>query len=669
MITSRFSLNSCLARAVRILLLLSVAAAALPAGALPVGVVNLPPKVSLVRPAPGEGFNNPPEIQIVAEAADPDGFVQSVEVFTDLGSLGKVTLDPNVATLVNPLQWTWNNPPAGDHKIVAQAVDNTGGSSFSESLVVTIKRDASPSPATLTFIKPADGAVLPFSDPVSIELTAVDPNGDIRHVEFFANGNYIGRSEHLTKEAVIPGRPITHFLEWKPVTLGSYRLIARAIDTQGNPAESAALSISVGSNLPIVSIMASFPDTSEPGPTVRIRPGAFTFKRTGDVSKPLMVYLRYEGSATPDLDYKRLPETVTFLAGASDAELLVEPMEDATSEPTESVIATLFEPPFDRLPDQIIDPQFQTAKVLIHDTSSGGGAATLEITEPKDGQEFQSGEKLVIAATAIDPSGYIARVAFYDFDKEIGVSQIYFFRAPNPGTPVYHSFDWQNPTPGEHVITARAVDSNGNPISSKPVRIKVGGESTLPIVEVMALDSEATEFSPLVDAVDPARFRSRAVAILPKNFMSCSRSTAVQSRTKTIAVRIGLVRMAPGEREAVVEIVPLADELTETMETVLLRLEDPMSISSLPVPPSPYQMNAFSRSATAVIYDRARPEHGDLAFALPDQGEVFQSGQPISMLVAAYHPGFDLSHVDFYAGEKLIGSSDIVFAVRSFRAD
>ena len=117
-------------------------------------------------------------------------------------------------------------------------------------------------------------------------MTAVDPNGDIRHVEFFANGIYIGRSEHLTKEAVIPGRPITHFLEWKPVTLGSYRLTARAIDTQGNPAESAPLSISVGSNLPIVSIMASFPDTSEPGPTVRIRPGAFTFKRTGDVAKP-----------------------------------------------------------------------------------------------------------------------------------------------------------------------------------------------------------------------------------------------------------------------------------------------------------------------------------------------------------------------------------------------
>ena len=113
-------------------------------------------------PPPGEGFNNPSEIQIVAEAADPDGFVQSVEVFTDLGSLGVVTLDPNVATLVNPLQWTWKNPPAGDHKIVAHAVDNAGGSSFSESLVVTVKRDASPSPATLTFIKPAEGAAFPF---------------------------------------------------------------------------------------------------------------------------------------------------------------------------------------------------------------------------------------------------------------------------------------------------------------------------------------------------------------------------------------------------------------------------------------------------------------------------------------------------------------------------
>lgn len=486
-----------------VLTLVGAALAAVPARAL---VAQNPPKVAFIQPKDGEGFVNPPEIPILVEAADSDGYVKSVEVFTDLGSLGVITPNPASAQPANPFRWTWLNPPAGEHKLVAKAIDNNGNETFSDSLLVFVRRDVSPSPASLTFVKPEDGATLPLSDPGTIQVTAVDPNGDIRVVEFFANGVFIGRSEHLTKDAVIPGRPREHFLDWKPADVGFYRLNARAIDTQGNPVESKPISVTVGTTLPVVSLEATVFETSEPGPTIRVRPGMFTLRRKGDLAKPITVYLRYEGSATPDVDYKRLPDTVTFLAGAGEVQLFVEALEDSLAEGVESVIATLFDPPVDRAPDHIIDRQFQTAKVLIHDTGVISGAATLEITAPKDGDVFKPGETLVIEATAIDPNGYISRVEFYDFDKEIGVSELFFFRAPDPGTPIHHTLEWQNLPPGEHVLTARAVDSNGNPVISKAVRIHAGNLWTLPVVEVAALDPEAIEFPPFVDAVDPARF-------------------------------------------------------------------------------------------------------------------------------------------------------------------
>lgn len=69
----------------------------------------------------------------------------------------------------------------------------------------------------------------------------MDPAGDIRLVEFFANGEFIGRSQYLLKIAVIPGKPIPHRLVWEGVPAGPYQVIARAVDTAGNPVASTPL--------------------------------------------------------------------------------------------------------------------------------------------------------------------------------------------------------------------------------------------------------------------------------------------------------------------------------------------------------------------------------------------------------------------------------------------
>jgi hypothetical protein len=175
---------------------------------------------------------------------------------------------------LQPLEWSWRNPPAGEHKLMAQATDDQGATSFSDTLVISVRRAPESTGASLVLRQPVEGSVFAPGSEVRIGLVAVDPAGDIRHVEFFANEVAIGRSDHWTKEAVIPGRPREHILTWTPAAAGVYRITAQATDTGNRTVTSKPVSILVGADTtPIVSIRATVPETSEPGPNVRVRPG------------------------------------------------------------------------------------------------------------------------------------------------------------------------------------------------------------------------------------------------------------------------------------------------------------------------------------------------------------------------------------------------------------
>src|SRR5262249_4879652 len=68
------------------------------------------------------------------------------------------------------------------------------------------------------------------------------------------------------------------------------------------------------------------------------------------------------------------------------------------------------------------------------------------------------------------------------------VSEINFFRAPDPGTPIYHVFEWDGAPVGEHVLTARTTDSSGHEVVSAQVVIQVIGDtSDLPTVSIQFL--------------------------------------------------------------------------------------------------------------------------------------------------------------------------------------
>jgi hypothetical protein len=87
----------------------------------------------------------------------------------------------------------------------------------------------------------------------------------------------------------------------------------------------------------LVSVAASNPNADEQGSVN----GTFTITRTGDSSVPLTVNYTVAGTATSGSDYTALPGSVTFLAGATSTNIIVQAIDDNISELTETVVLNI----------------------------------------------------------------------------------------------------------------------------------------------------------------------------------------------------------------------------------------------------------------------------------------------------------------------------------------
>src|SRR5207245_220372 len=67
---------------------------------------------------------------------------------------------------------------------------------------------------------------------------------------------------------------------------------------------------------------------------------------------------------------------------------------------------------------------------------------------------------------------------------------------PDPGTPIHHSFEWKGAASGGHVLTARAVRSNGIKLTSLPVHIAVGPTNNLSPLVAITRPASGTQFAP-----------------------------------------------------------------------------------------------------------------------------------------------------------------------------
>ena len=115
----------------------------------------------------------------------------------------------------------------------------------------------------------------------------------------------------------------------------------------------------------------------------------------------------------------------------------------------------------------------------------------IAITRPAAGSQFPPDTAVEIIAEGIDPDGLIRKVEFFADGRKIGEQNIVSSQPPEPVTTQTFDFVWRFPTPGPHVLTARATDDDAATAGSAPIEIRVTIPDLSPIVRVVARDAFA----------------------------------------------------------------------------------------------------------------------------------------------------------------------------------
>jgi regulation of enolase protein 1 (concanavalin A-like superfamily) len=201
------------------------AGAATNSGSVTVTVsANTPPAVSLTSPSGGTSFMAPASTTVAAVATDANGSVARVDFYAGSTLLGSDT--------TSPYSVNWSNVPAGSYLLTARATDNTGASTMSAGVNVTVNANQAP---TVSLTSPATGTI--FSTPATVTMTASanDADGSIQKVEFY-NGSTLLGSDTTS--------PFT--FSWSNVPAGAYSLSAVAHDNLGASTVSSWSDITVG---------------------------------------------------------------------------------------------------------------------------------------------------------------------------------------------------------------------------------------------------------------------------------------------------------------------------------------------------------------------------------------------------------------------------------------
>ncbi len=188
---------------------------------VPVQIVvkkNKSPHVVTTAPTNGGIHFGPIPLHIAAAANDTDGVINHVDFFMNAIFIG------SDATAPYEIDWTSSE---GNFTITSKAIDNKGAQATSAPITVTVYPPVD-SPPVVNIISPANGSNFIFGSPITIAADAVDADGFVTAVEFFANNVSIGIDVTAPYEISWPG------------AVGLSTLTAKAVDnlciaTTSNP--------------------------------------------------------------------------------------------------------------------------------------------------------------------------------------------------------------------------------------------------------------------------------------------------------------------------------------------------------------------------------------------------------------------------------------------------
>lgn len=378
------------------------------------------PTVSLSSPVTGDAFKTASGIYLAATAADADGAVAYVRFYDNGTLLTKVDAAPYVHT------FTASSP--GVHTITAEAVDDSGNSTFSSPVAVSVENNA---PASVSVTSPASGSSVPFGAKVNVSAFAYDPDASSTGgltVEFFANGMSLGAGVAGTN-AYLFSAP-----DWMPPSVGTWSIKARVTDKSGNVSTSAASTLTV---------------TSPSSLTVALSgPSAGASYEVGSSVKLKADYTGGAGSVTVAFSANGLTKGITA----------------DTSDPTAATWKPTTAGTYDLLATVTDQSGVPVSSLPVRVTVVSDTAPVVVLTSPLQGQTYAAGSAIAFVANASDTDGLVKTLRFLVNNVEVATI-----------TNGLYKFNWVPTNVGQYSVVAEATDDFGNVTASTPVTILVSG--------------------------------------------------------------------------------------------------------------------------------------------------------------------------------------------------
>lgn len=585
--------------------------------------------IEIAVPRSGFAYEENEPVTLLAVAYSTEQLVQATFVVNgfDIGTVTLASQSGNLFFYRN----VWQNAPPGTHGVSVMARTPSGALLQSTTVNVTVRGQAQPNLVGIRFVQEPTAVPPPNADyaPGYFEVFRTGNLGANLQVFYSVGGTATAGSDYES----LPGTVViaanrstariqvfahdddidevneTVVLTVVPPAAPPGQMAAYAVDSQ---AESASLTIYDNDEppaLPTVEIDYSIGDISEP------RAGAVsstivTVRRSGAFANPQRVFLRYSGTATRGFDYSSGPSEVIIPSGQESIQFPLHTQADSLREITEIVRVIIVRHDTATPGDSAggayrIDSEDGSIVLTIEDNGLGG-EPSVTLTNPEPGHIYGANRSILLTAVGVDPSGHMPRMEFYANGTKVGESRIDFAVPPPPGTPIEHSFQWQNVPAGTYGIAARGFTAGGRVAGATPIRIDVvtgDGESVISL-SAAPLSIAENEAGGVARATSVTLSRTGRIDVPIRVFLD-------YAGTATADVDYG---RTPGEfiipqgyASASFTIAALPDGAAEGDEQFTVSVA-PYIPSADPHPANrPYSIDPAASSATITIQDASQP--------------------------------------------------------------
>jgi len=372
---------------------------------------NQAPVVAITSPVSASTVAVYQSVTINASATDADGAIASVEFYVNGTLIGTSTSYPYTTS--------YRPSTAGTYTIQVVASDNLGKTTQSAPVVITVAPPVGSAPVIGFRVNdPARDYGAAVSSTVDVDMgstlllsaSALDTDGTITKVQFYANGTLIGTS------TAVPYRMTLQLKDY-----GTLQLVAVATDNDGNRAQSDPIDVTVYPQLGVETLWVKLQNPIDGQAYVRGEQITFSATANAGDSKTAKVDLYLNGI----LWYTMSTQPFTYTVGiASSGHFEVRAVlrdEFATTVSAPAYIDVLENRP-----------------------------PTISITKPSNGTVVKAGYTVNLEASAKDSDGTINKVEYYANGQSIGSTS----SAP-------YRLSWVPASEGVYKLTAMATDSSG----------------------------------------------------------------------------------------------------------------------------------------------------------------------------------------------------------------